>query len=225
MIRISLSILFSAFAISSAIAAEPTKDYFFQPKDRIGFLGDSMTEQYQYSNAIELYLTTRFPDANFFFLNAGIGGDTANGGSGRFKNHVLDEKPTKVTINFGMNDGGYGKFNPQSNKVFVEKTALMLDMATKAGVKVALLSPNAVDPRNKSNGAEYVETQKQFYAPLKDIAAKFEFPFVDQYAITGQYRIKCLLMIPRLKKQSLIQMVFIPQPQVGCSWLMQSLLA
>ena len=80
MIRISLSILFSAFAISSAIAAEPAKDYFFQPKDRIVFLGDSITEQYQYSNAIELYLTTRFPDANFFFLNAGIGGDTANGG-------------------------------------------------------------------------------------------------------------------------------------------------
>ena len=132
MVRISFSVLLFAFGISSANAAEPAKDYFFQPKDRIVFLGDSITEQYQYSNAIELYLTTRFPDANFFFLNAGIGGDTANGGSNRFKNHVLDEKPTKVTINFGMNDGGYGKFNPQSNKVFVEKTALMLDMATKA---------------------------------------------------------------------------------------------
>ena len=200
MIRISLSILFSAFAISSATAAEPAKDYFFQPKDRIVFLGDSITEQYQYSNAIELYLTTRFPDANFFFLNAGIGGDTANGGSGRFKNHVLDEKPTKVTINFGMNDGGYGKFNPQSNKVFVEKTALMLDMATKAGVKVALLSPNAVDPRNKSNGAEYVETLKQYYAPLKDIAAKFEFPFVDQYAITRAAQDKMLVDDPKAEK-------------------------
>jgi len=55
-------------------AAEPGKDFFFQPKDRIIFLGDSITEQYQYSNAIEVYLTNRFPGADFFFLNAGIGG-------------------------------------------------------------------------------------------------------------------------------------------------------
>ena len=46
----------------------------------------------------------------------------ANGGAGRFKAHVLDEKPTAVTINFGMNDGGYGAFNPNANKTYVEKT-------------------------------------------------------------------------------------------------------
>ncbi|MDB5312041.1 MAG: Arylesterase precursor [Gemmataceae bacterium] len=160
------------------------KDFFFKPGDRVVFLGDSITEQYQYSSYIELYLTTRFPEGNFTFLNAGIGGDTANGGANRFQAHVLAEKPTAVTINFGMNDGGYGKFNPGANKAFVEKTAAMLEMAKKAGVRVALLSPNAVDRRNKSNGAEYVVTQKQFYAPLKDIAAKYEVPFVDQYAIT-----------------------------------------
>lgn len=198
--RYLYSALYLLFSITLVNGAEPAKDYFFQPKDRIVFLGDSITEQYQYSNAIELYLTTRFPGADFFFLNAGIGGDTANGGAGRFKSHVLDEKPTKVTINFGMNDGGYGKFNPQSNKVFVEKTTLMLDMATKAGVKVALLSPNAVDPRNKSNGVEYVETQKQFYAPLRDIAAKFEFPFVDQYAITRAAQDKMLVDDPKAEK-------------------------
>ncbi|MFO0805347.1 MAG: GDSL-type esterase/lipase family protein [Gemmataceae bacterium] len=162
-------------------AASP---YFFQKNDRIVFLGDSITEQYQYSTYLELYLTTRFPDWNFTFLNAGIGGDTAAGGAGRFKAHVLDEKPTAVTINFGMNDGGYGKFNPAANKVFVERTEAMLKMAKDAKVRVALLSPNAVDRRNKSNGAEYVETQKQFYAPLAGLAEKHGFPFVDQYAIT-----------------------------------------
>lgn len=160
------------------------KTSFFKPNDRVVFLGDSITAQYQYSTYMELYLTTRYPSGNFTFLNAGIGGDTANGGANRFQKHVLDEKPTAVTINFGMNDGGYGKFNPQANKTYVEKTKAMLDMAKKAGVRVALLSPNAVDRRNKSNGAEYVETQKQFYAPLKDIAAEFGNSFVDQYAIT-----------------------------------------
>src|SRR5213078_2770263 len=105
----------------------------FRKDDRVVFLGDSITEQYEYSNYLELYLTTRFPTWNMTFLNAGIGGDTANGGAGRFQAHVLAEKPTAVTIDFGMNDGGYGAFNPGGNKVFVQKTRAMLDMAKKAG--------------------------------------------------------------------------------------------
>ncbi len=30
----------------------------------------------------------------------------------------------------------------------------------------------------------YLETQKKFYAPLKDLAEKYKVPFVDQYAVT-----------------------------------------
>ena len=175
--------------VCSASAADPAKsadakEFFFKPNDRIVFLGDSITEQYQYSSYIELYLTTRFPDWNLTFINAGIGGDTANGGAGRFNAHVLDEHPTAVTINFGMNDGGYGKFRADACKNFTQKTEAMLKMAREANVRVALLSPNAVDRRMKSNGVEYLETQKQFYAPLAGAAEKFNYPFVDQYAIT-----------------------------------------
>lgn len=173
-----------AVALAPAAAAAQAPAFFFKANDRVVFLGDSITEQYQYSTYLELYLTTRFPKGNMTFLNAGIGGDTAAGGAGRFQKHVLDEKPTAVTINFGMNDGGYGKFNPQANKVFVERTEAMLKMAKDAGVRVALLSPNAVDKRNKSNGAEYVVTQEQFYAPLAGLAEKHGFPFVDQFAVT-----------------------------------------
>lgn len=161
--------------------------FFFQKGDRVVFLGDSITEQYQYSTDIELYLTTRFPDWNLSFLNAGIGGDTANGGANRFQAHVLDEKPTAVTINFGMNDAGYQKFDPARNKVYVEKTAAMLEMAKKAGVRVALVSPNAVDRRRSPQFSDfkvYLETQKQFYAPLKELAEKHGVMFVDQYAVT-----------------------------------------
>lgn len=176
------------------------KEFFFKANDRIVFLGDSITEQYQYSTYIELYLTTRMPKGNFTFINAGIGGDTANGGAGRFQSHVLNEKPTAVTINFGMNDGGYGAFNANANKVFVEKTTAMLEMANKAGVRVALLSPNAVDRRVKTNGKQYVETQKQFYAPLKELAEKHKVSFVDQYAITRAATDKMEADDPEAKK-------------------------
>jgi lysophospholipase L1-like esterase len=167
---------------ASTIQAE--EPFFFKKNDRIVFLGDSITEQYQYSSYMEVYLTTRFPDWNLTFLNAGISGDTATGGAGRFKSHILDENPTAVTINFGMNDGGYGKFEKPRNDQYVKNTTAMLEQAKKANVRVALVSPNAVDPRIQERFKLYLETQKEFYAPLKEIAEKNNAFFVDQYAVT-----------------------------------------
>src|SRR5205807_10126532 len=116
-------------------------DFFFRKGDRIIFLGDSITEQYQYSTYIELYLTTRFPGGDMTFLNAGIGGDTATGGARRFASHVLAEKPTAVTIDFGMNDGGYKDFKPAAAANFIKQTEAMLRAAQQAHVRVALISP------------------------------------------------------------------------------------
>ncbi|WP_425619210.1 SGNH/GDSL hydrolase family protein [Anatilimnocola sp. NA78] len=180
-LRSVIAVVLIFAALSDASAAD---GFFFKDGDRVLFLGDSITEQYQYSSDIELYLTTRFPKWRLQFVNAGIGGDTANGGANRFQTHVLDEKPTAITINFGMNDGGYGLFNKQNNDRYVEKTEFMLDAAKKAGVRVALVSPNAVDRRVQDRFKVYLETQKEFYAPLAGSAAKFGFPFVDQYATT-----------------------------------------
>jgi lysophospholipase L1-like esterase len=164
--------------------AEDAAGFFFREGDRIVFLGDSITEQYQYSSCIELYLTTRFPKWNLTFFNAGIGGDTATGGARRFADHVLAEKPTAVTINFGMNDAGYGAFNESANRTYLRNTEAMLAKAAEAGVRVALLSPNAVDRRIQDRFRLYLETQKQFYAPLRELASKYKAAFVDQYATT-----------------------------------------
>jgi lysophospholipase L1-like esterase len=179
--------LLSLFLLVIAVGSAPADDFFFKPGDRVVFLGDSITEQYQYSTYMELYLTTRFPKGDFVFLNAGIGGDTAHGGAARFQSHVLDDKPTAITINFGMNDAGYQAFDEAKNKVYREKTAAMLKAAKDAGVRVALCSPNCVDARLSpgwSDFKRYQETQKQFYAPLKEIADKGGAAFADQYAVT-----------------------------------------
>ncbi len=173
---------FLAIAVGQTLFAQDAVP--FKEGDRVMFLGDSITEQYQYSSDIERYLATRFPAWKLSFLNAGIGGDTATGGANRFQQHVLDEKPTIVTINFGMNDGGYGGFDTNRHNPYVENTTKMLKMAKDAGVRVVLISPNAVDWRKNKNQAVYLETQKQFYAPLKEIADANHFPFVDQYSAT-----------------------------------------
>ncbi len=180
LVRCLVASLMMLTTVSMAMA----DDFLFKANDRVLFLGDSITEQYQYSTDIELYLTTRFPTWNLTFINAGIGGDTAQGGKNRFKDHVLAEKPTVMTINFGMNDGGYGNFDPNRQKAYVEGTEAMLTMAKAAGVRVGLVSPNAVDRRVQERFKLYLETQKTFYAPLKDLAATHGAAFVDQYTIT-----------------------------------------
>jgi lysophospholipase L1-like esterase len=164
--------------------AKAPKDFFFQKGDRIVFLGDSITEQYQYSTYLELYLTTRFPGWNLTFLNAGIGGDTATGGANRLQHHVLEEKPTALTIDFGMNDGAYGGFDTKREAGYVKNTEKMLEEARRAGVRVGLISPNAVDPESNPGLNRYLETQQRFYAPLREIADRYHARFVDQYAVT-----------------------------------------
>jgi lysophospholipase L1-like esterase len=177
--------LFTLVLVSSPlIAADDAREFFFHKGDRIVFLGDSITEQYQYSTDIELYLATRFPDGDMTFINAGIGGDTATGGARRFAEHVLAEKPTVLTIDFGMNDGGYGDFDPNRAKQYRDKTEEMLKAAQKAGVRVALISPNAVEVRARPQLKTYLQTQQEFYAPLINLAEKYKVPFVDQYAVT-----------------------------------------
>ncbi|HBI45301.1 MAG TPA: hypothetical protein DDY78_20985 [Planctomycetales bacterium] len=182
--------LLAVFVAAAPLTAADSTDFFFKKGDRIVFLGDSITEQYQYSTDIELYLTTRFPEWNLTFINAGISGDTATGGASRFATHVLAEKPTAVTIDFGMNDGGYGAFDKKRAKAFLEKTETMLKAAKEAGVRVALISPNAVEVRNNPGLKTYLETQKEFYAPLKELADKYMDAFVDQYAVTRAFEEK-----------------------------------
>lgn len=175
----SLVLIASLLLTGSARAEFPVKN-----GDRVLFLGDSITEQYQYSTDLELYLTTRFPNWRLSFVNAGISGDRAVGGANRFASHVLAEQPTFITINFGMNDAGYGAFNPGLHKEFLDNTTKMLAAAKEKNVRVALLSPNAVDRRIQERFKLYVETQREFYAPLKDLAAQHGAVFVDQYAKT-----------------------------------------
>ena len=85
-----------------------------------------------------------------------------------------------------MNDGGYGEFKKDRYDDFVKNTEAMLQAAKEAGVRTALISPNAVEVRTAPNLKTYLETQKEFYAPLKEIAEKYKVPFVDQYAVTRE---------------------------------------
>ena len=171
---------------ASAQAAEPGLP--IHPGDRVLFLGDSITEQYQYSTYIELYLTTRFPRREH---------DVRQRRHRRRHGHrrgrpLRDARPGREA------DGRHHRLRherrrlrrvrPEAGRAVRQNTDAMLAAAKKAGVRVALISPNAVEVRGQAASEldlkTYLETQKQFYAPLKELAAKYGVPFVDQYAVT-----------------------------------------
>lgn len=173
-----LVVFLAALVAGPAPAAD---DFFFKPKDRILFLGDSITEQYDYTNFIEYYLVTRFPTWDLTFFNAGIGGDTAGGGNGRALRDVLSENPTAVTINFGMNDGGYRGPDDNIYNNYLKNQNALVKKLTDAKVRVALMATSPVEGRKRKDGETYNETLAKFCEGLKDIAKKHGATHVDQF--------------------------------------------
>src|SRR5258707_10949109 len=106
--------LFAAVALTAAPARGA--DFFFKDGDVVVMIGDSITEQHLYSNYVEMWTVTRFPNWKLTFRNVGIGGDRSGGGNSRFARDVLAWKPTAMTVDFGMNDGNYRAFGEDAFK-------------------------------------------------------------------------------------------------------------
>ncbi|MBY0524495.1 MAG: SGNH/GDSL hydrolase family protein [Gemmataceae bacterium] len=174
----AIVVLSATMGLAGPAAGE---EFFFKPKDRILFLGDSITEQYDYTNFLEYYLTTRFPKWDLVFFNAGIGGDTAGGGNNRAVRDVLSEKPTAVTINFGMNDGGYKAPDDNIFKNYIKNQTALTKKLTDAQVRVALMATSPVEGRKRKDGEVYNETLGKFGDALKVVAKEHGATHVDQF--------------------------------------------
>src|SRR3981081_1379511 len=113
-IALSFALIFALAALSAHSA-----DFFFKDGDKAVIIGDSITEQHLYSNYVEMWTVTRFPKWNITFRNSGIGGDRSTGGNARFKRDVVSHNATAMTVDFGMNDGGYKAFDENGFKVYM----------------------------------------------------------------------------------------------------------
>jgi len=95
-----------------AQAGEAAPPFALHDGDRVVFYGDSITQEGGYARLVEEYARSRFPEWKLHFYNAGVGGDTVQGGGAgdiglRLERDVIRLKPTVVTIMLGMNDGRY----------------------------------------------------------------------------------------------------------------------
>ncbi len=165
----------------------PGAAFPFRNGDKVVFLGDSITEQRLYTTYIETYLLTRFPNWSLKFRNAGWGGDTSylrtRGVPAReaLQRDVLALNPTIVTIDFGMNDAGYGAFKPDLYCGHMDGQRAILEQLQGAGVRPVMLSASAVEKNEAGdNMAGYNQTLEQFAAGDAALAAQAGVPFADQ---------------------------------------------
>jgi lysophospholipase L1-like esterase len=181
-----------AFVVLAAVWAVPVhaedapkkSDFFFKDGDTVVMIGDSITEQMLYSNYVEMWTVTRFPAWKLTFRGVGIGGDTSTGGNSRFKRDVVRFKPTAMTVDFGMNDGGYGGFDQKKFDKYFTGLQGMADQAKEAKIRVAWITPQPLDTGDagKTEPNKYNPTLEKFSEDgVKEIAKKNDGLFVDQF--------------------------------------------
>jgi lysophospholipase L1-like esterase len=173
----------AVIALLASAAHACGDEFFFKDGDRVVMIGDSITEQHLYSNYVEMWVATRFPAWDITFRNVGIGGDRSTGGNSRFKRDVLVHKPTAMTVDFGMNDGGYRAFDEPGFKTYLGGLRGMADQAQKAGIRVAWVTPQPLDTGDPGPTAltGYNLTLEKYSTGVKAIADKSRGLFVDQF--------------------------------------------
>ena len=134
---LKLLVVLFVVAASRAVA----DDFALRDGDTVVFLGDSITAARTYGKFIENYTLLRYPNRKVRFINAGFGGDTAEGGLKRLERDVFAHKATVLTVAFGMNDIGWGVYADEEHKrKYLDAVRGIVSACRERGVRVYLCS-------------------------------------------------------------------------------------
>ena len=174
--------LTASLVLASALTLNAAS-FYFKDGDKVVMMGDSITEQYLYSSYVEAWTLTRFPAWNITFVNVGISGDRSTGGNSRFARDVIPNNPTVMTVDFGMNDGGYAPFEETGFKNYMGGLQGIADQAKAANVRVAWLTPSPKEEEAAGPAIKgYNETLEKYSEGVKQIAAtNGNALFIDQF--------------------------------------------
>ncbi len=164
---ISLAILAAACPFLSGQGKPGSSSLPFNPQDgeTVVFLGDSITHQCLYTQYLENFFITRYPERRIRFVNAGVAGDAAEDVLARFIHDVGAHKPDYVTILLGMNDGRYEEFDREIFNVFRHGMTKLLDKIEALGARAVVLSPTMFDHavvERRQNDGKWRFREKEF---------------------------------------------------------------
>jgi lysophospholipase L1-like esterase len=185
-------LLLSCFTGATAEETKAGVASILKKGQRIAVVGDSITEQKQYSKLIELYLTACLPQMELHLIQLGWGGETASGFAGRMNNDLLPWRPDIVTTCYGMNDGGYRAFDEGIGKRYITPMADIVSRLKKAGATVVIGGPGVVDsnpnffknPNTKP--AVYNDNLSHLSQLAKRLAESEGVPFADVYGAMAE---------------------------------------
>ena len=139
-------------ALATCATAAHDQQFALKDGDTVVFYGDSITAQRLYTRYVEDFVLTRYPALHVRFVNAGVPGDTVQGGyagtmAERVQRDVAPFQPAMITVMLGMNDGGWGQGSPQIDAAFQKGYRALLDALHKAapGAAFTLICPTPYD--------------------------------------------------------------------------------
>lgn len=129
----------------SSIPCVSAKEPVLEKGDRLAIVGDSITEQKQYSKFIETYLLACVPQLDVQVFQFGWSGERAPGFAGRQENDLAFWKPDVITTCFGMNDGEYRAYEQSIGDNYENGMRAIIDRFKKDGATFVVGGPGVVD--------------------------------------------------------------------------------
>lgn len=159
--------------------------------DSFVFLGDSITSQALYTQYVETYFYTRYPQLRFKFHNAGVSGDTVADALVRFDGDVAAYKPKYVTVLLGMNDGAAERFDEALFETYRRDMQTLVERIRDIGATPILITPTMYDlrvkqlnpkPDSRGRGGYYNGVLALYGSWLREFGAERGLGLVDFYA-------------------------------------------
>ncbi len=142
-------LLLSCAAIAQT-AQSPIAAMELQDGDSFVFVGDSITHGGSYTQYVEDFYFTRYPERRIRFHNAGISGDKAQDALDRFDLDIVAYKPQYATVLLGMNDGAYSHFDHDIFATYERDMGILLDQLEALGAKILVMAPTQFDHVNNA---------------------------------------------------------------------------
>jgi lysophospholipase L1-like esterase len=187
-----VSALFLSLAVIGTARADDLKSPLakvdLKDGDGIVFFGDSITHQRLYTQYLEDYFYTRFPNIRLRLHNAGVSGSVAWEALERFKGDVAAYKPKYVTLLLGMNDGNHEPFNQAIFDTYRRDMTAILQSIKRIGATPIVLSPTMFDARvrrelrpdaDAESTSLYDAVLAYYGAWLREMATERGYGFVD----------------------------------------------
>lgn len=165
-----------ALFFAGVLAAPPSghaEGLVLKKGDRVAIVGDSITEQKQYSRFMELYLLACVPELELTMFQFGWSGERAPGFAERMENDFVPWRPTVVTTCFGMNDGGYRPFEKGIGAAYEAGDRRIQKRCKELGARMIVGGPGPVDTETwRATEPEADKFYNDNLAKLSEIAGR-----------------------------------------------------